>query len=95
MFSVCYSITKDFFKKDLENTVSLIINHSRNTLNIITTHKMMNSKLNNICDVVSKNLVIMLNITFNNIYDVISKNLAVMFNIILNNADNVVSKILQ
>ena len=92
MFSVCYSVTKDILKKNLKNTVSLIIDYSRNMLNIITTHETMNSKLDDACNVVSKNLAIMLNITLNNVHNVVLKNFTVMLSITFDDAYNVVLK---
>ena len=92
MFNVYYSIIKDTLKKNLENIISLIVNHSRNTLNIIITHETMNSELDDICDVISKNLAVMLSITFNNVHNVILKNLIVMLSITFNNAHNIVLK---
>ena len=62
-FSVCDNVTNDTFKKDLENIVNLIIAHSRNTLDIITVCEMTNSKLDDIHDVVTKNLTVTLSIT--------------------------------
>ena len=52
MLSVCYCITDNALKKDLENISDLIVDHSRNMLDIIIVHKTMNSKLNNAHDVV-------------------------------------------
>ena len=52
VLSVCYCITNNAFEKDLENTLNLVIDYSRNTLDIIIIHKMMNSRLDNAYDVV-------------------------------------------
>ena len=52
MLNVCYCIINNTFKKDLENTLNLIVNYSRNTLDIIMTHETMNNKLNNAYNVV-------------------------------------------
>ena len=52
VLDVCYCITNNAFEKDLENTLSLVVDHSRNMLDIITMCEMMNSRLNNAHDVV-------------------------------------------
>ena len=92
LFNICYNITKDTLKKNFKNTVNFIINYNRNTLDIIITHKMMNSELDDIHNVVSKNFVIMLSITFNNVHNVVLKNFVIMFNITLDDTHNVVLK---
>ena len=53
ILDVCYCIMNNILEKDLENTSDLIVNYSRNTLDIITVHKMINSRLNNAHDVIS------------------------------------------
>ena len=64
---------KTFSKKDFENIVSLIVNYSTNTFNIIIIHEMMNSELDDVYDIVSKNFTVMLSIIFNNIYNIVLK----------------------
>ena len=92
MFNVYYSITEDIFKKDLENTVNLIINYSKNTLDIITIHETMNSKLDDAYDVVLKNLIMIFSITFNHAHNVVLKNFIMMLSITLNHVYNVILK---
>ena len=52
VLNVYYCIINNALKKNLKNILNLIINHSRNTLDIITVHEMMNSRLNNAHDVI-------------------------------------------
>ena len=53
VLSVCYCITNNAFEKNLENISNLIVNYSRNTLDIIIVCETMNSRLDNVHDVVS------------------------------------------
>ena len=92
VFDVYYSVTKNTFKKNFKNTANFIVNYSRNTLDIITIHEIINNELDDICDVVLKNLAIMFNIILNHAYNVVLKNLVVMLNITLNYIHNVVLK---
>ena len=52
VLDVCYCIMNNALEKDLENTSSLVVNHSRNMLDIITACETMNSRLDNAHDVV-------------------------------------------
>ena len=53
VLDVCYCIMNNALEKDLENILSLVVDHSRNMLDIITVCEMMNSRLDNAHDVVS------------------------------------------
>jgi hypothetical protein len=60
MLGVGDGITNDVLKEDLQNTTSLFVDQSRNTLDTTTTSETANSGLGNALDVVTKDLAMTL-----------------------------------
>ena len=63
MFSVCDGITDDTLEEGLENTTSLLVDHSGDTLDTTTTSETSDSWLGDTLDVVTKNLPVSLGTT--------------------------------
>ena len=60
MFRVSDGITDNVLKKDLENSTSLFVNESRNTLDTTTTSETTDSGLGDSLDIVTKDLAMTL-----------------------------------
>jgi hypothetical protein len=60
MFRVSDGITDNILKKDLENSTSLFVNETRNTLDTTTTSETTDSGLGDSLDIVTKDLAMTL-----------------------------------
>ena len=60
VFRVRDGITDDILKENLENTASLLVDQSRDTLDTTSTSKTSNSRLRDSLDVITKNLPVTL-----------------------------------
>jgi hypothetical protein len=60
VFRVSDGITDDILKKDLENSTSLFVNETRNTLDTTTTSETTDSGLGDSLDIVTKDLAMTL-----------------------------------
>jgi hypothetical protein len=63
MFGVCDGIANNTLKEGLEDTTSLLVYHSGNTLDTTTTCETTDSRLCDTLDVVTKNLPVALGTT--------------------------------
>ena len=63
VLSVCHSIADDTFKEGLEDTTSLLVDHSGDTLDTTTTSETADSGLGDTLNVVAQNLAVTLSTT--------------------------------